>query len=129
MATQNNLSAINVNLLTAKMLQSKLDGRLAIFKRWEGDRVILEMDRLGEKNFSIETINNGFGFILDNESLVKSFFWNTYGPQDLFGEEAILEASSEIYDKLSGRFPDLTNHSIFLILTAILTEINKKSGL
>lgn len=127
--TQKNLSNVSVNLLTCKMLQSKKDGRLAFVKKIDGDFVYIEMDRIGERKFHVDVIENGFGYILDNHTLVKSFFFNRFSPSAIFGEESIFLTACEIYDALSGRFPDLTNQDVLFILKRIAFEIDVKSGL
>lgn len=129
MNTVNNLSAISSNLLMAKMIQSKLDGRLAIVKRIDGDRVHILMADLGEKNFSLRTINEGFVFILDNASLVRTFFASNYPVSALFQEGGVYDTACDMYDRLNARFPDLMHSDIYQMLNTILDEVNKKSGL
>ncbi len=129
MATTKNLSNVSVNLLTAKMLQSKMDNRLAFVKRIDGDFVYLEMDNVGERKFHVDVVNKGFGFILDNATMIKSFFFNRYSPSAVFGEDAIYKTGCEIFDALSGRYSDLTNQDVFTVLKRISYEIDTKSGL
>ena len=129
MNNQVNLSALTSDLLTAKMIQSKLDGRLAVINKIEGGRVFVTMKGLGAKNFSISTITNGFIFIMDNASLVKCYFASNYSLSDIFNEEGAYRVACEIHDDLNKRFPDLMCADIYRMLISMVDEINRKSGL
>lgn len=122
-------SELTTGIILSKMLQSKKDARLAVINKIENGHVELLMDNVGVRVFPMHVINEGFKFLETNEEMVKAFFYNKYSPRNLFNPESLFMVACEIYDKLSPRFPNLTNVEISLYLKNIVNEINKKSEL
>lgn len=122
------LTDLTSDLLIAKMVQSKKDGRLAFIQKINGDRVILDMERIGERNFPIDLVNKNFKFLTTNKEVVKAFFFNNYSVRHLFNPKSLYETAFSIHDRLCDRI-DLSNVETAEILKDVVEEVNRKSGL
>jgi hypothetical protein len=123
------LSQLDFNLIGCKMLKSSLDGRLAFVKSIKGDRVFLDMGEIGERNFSIQTIKNGFIPIFRYEDLVLNYFFENYFIDVIYTDYGVYKVSEHIYNALIDRFPDLTSHFIYKTLKDFQVRNDKREGL
>ena len=111
-------------MIIAKALQSKQDGRMATFKSVEQDgTIVLDMEKLGERKFSQRTVEQGFVDHLDNESLVDGFVRRHVDRTDLeVSDEKCFDMSCKVYDLMSRRFKDLTNVECYKAIRGIFDE-------
>lgn len=111
-------------MIIAKALQSKKDGRMATFKEIdENDNVVLEMERLGERRFPQRLVESGFVAHLDNESLVQGWVKRHLDRTDVkVSDEKCFKMSCEVFDIMSRRFTDLTNVECYKAVRGIFDE-------
>ena len=129
MKTTLNKTTLKADVLTAKMLQSKIDGRLAVIKNVNEDTVSIYMERIGERVFSKKIINKGFEPLQTNKLIVISYFLNNFSPIDLFNKKNLFNTAFKIYDVLSEVSEDLTNVETVRILQEYVDKIDTKSEL
>lgn len=129
--SKNNTVELTTDLLIAKMIQSKADGRLAIITKIDSDEdvVYLNMDRIGARKFPTRTVNHGFNFLTTNEEVIKAWFYTYFSVRKLFNPKSLYETACEIYDSLNKTFDDMTMVEVANTLKGIVDEADKKAGL
>lgn len=123
------LSELTYDIANCKMLKSSLDGRVGFVKKIIGDRVILDMGEIGERNFSIRTIQRGFIPIHEYEDLVLDYFFSNFFMDMIYTDFGIHLVTKKINDDLSERFPKLTNHFIFVTLKSFRNRLDKRENI
>lgn len=115
------------DLITAKAIQSKKDGRMATFLGLENDLVVLEMEQLGTRKFHRDIVEQGFIAHLDNMSLVKGWVARQLGRTDVPCDDTMVwKLSCQTYDFMSRRFPTLTNVECYTAIRELLPINNEQ---
>ena len=113
-----------VDLMTAKAIQSKVDGRMATFLNVDGDIVTLDMERIGLRKLPLNVVQSGFEFHMNYDSLVKAFLKKTGIRTDVPATDAdVFEISCQVRDFMSRRFKDLTNLECYKAVRSYLPTI------
>lgn len=116
-----------VDLITAKAIQSKKDGRMATFLGIENELIVLDIEKIGLRKFAKEIVEDGFVAHLDNQSLIKGWVGRQLGRTDVPCDDTMVwKLSCSTFDIMVKRFPTLTNVECFTAIRELLPVNNEQ---